>query len=204
MEFIPAPKVVQCELTFQVGTTVCENIFNVLCPQEPIAGDMQNIGNVLEAWYLTKYKVLQPQTVQYIRLHMRDMGSRVSIERDFVPLEAVYGSDIVYPILPMNVSVAINLHSAYAGRSARGRIYYVGLKESNVTGDGIDSTFLATVRSNFADLIGDFQAAGYTWVIVSRVADGLPRAQAVTYPVVSISTKGVVCSQKRRLSGRGN
>lgn len=203
MEFIPAPKVVQAELVFSVGTSIAENVFNFLCPNQPVDSDLQAIGDFLEVWWIQHYKLLQQYDVIYSHIHMRDMGSRESIMRDFVPGSTQHGSRNGSPILPMNVTVAVNYLTNLAGRSCRGRGYFVGLAEDQVTGDGINETVRTEIAACFQELIGHATNAGYTWVVCSRHFNGVARAQAATFPITGIKVGNVVCSQKRRLSGRG-
>lgn len=203
MLFISAPHVVQAELKFRVGTDFAENIFNFrVANLEPTQPDCQDVCETLEAWYLTYYKPKQSGAVEYIGITAKGMYQREAAMHEFTPLETVNGGS-VSPIMPMNVTMAMNLKTGLAGRSCRGRNYIVGLTESECVGDGITAQARDDYLAAWAHLIQDAMDHSLTWVVVSRYFNGLPRTEAVTFPITTITCKPLVCSQKRRLSGRG-
>jgi hypothetical protein len=109
--------------------------------------------------------------------------------------------------MPNEVTLCLQLKTASRGRSARGRLYILGLSRSDVTGE---NTFW-DVRA--ADLIADFNAlktaidgAGWKLVIVSYVTAHAPRVGGPVYfPVESFAFSDlVVDSMKSRKPGIGS
>jgi len=86
-----------------------------------------------------------------------------------------------------------------------GRLYYVGLCESNVTGDQVSEAFQTGIIENWEAFFDDIETAvpGIEHVIVSRCSGGVWRTDAVVTPVTALSTDRIVDTQKRRLLGHG-
>jgi len=107
--------------------------------------------------------------------------------------------------LPGSVTIAVKFATGSTGRSKRGRMFWIGLTESqidqNIITSGFASTLLTAISNFFDDII---TATGYTHVIVSYCADGVWRTTALVTPVISyLLTDHFIDSQRRRLQGRG-
>lgn len=109
------------------------------------------------------------------------------------------------PVAPSNVTVAVSFHTAFRGRSKRGRLFHYGSTNTQITGDSIgDAGATATQEAyqNFFDAIaGD--VSGATHVVVSRCQDGDWLTTGETTEVTSYAVDPIVDSQRRRLAGRG-
>lgn len=106
--------------------------------------------------------------------------------------------------MPNNVTLTISFRTAGRGRSARGRNYLMGLVEPLVVGNTVDVGFTDRWEPFYLELLNDFPAEGFTWVVASRITGGAERAEGVTFPVVAFTYVDLtVDSQRRRLPGRG-
>jgi hypothetical protein len=111
---------------------------------------------------------------------------------------------------PANVSLAVSFRTAGRGRSSRGRNYFVGFVDDQVTGNVVNNSDAVDIRNAYAALIAAAATANVSWVVVSRFsgvdADGkpIPRAAGVTSLINAVSlVDNDVDSQRRRLNGRG-
>jgi hypothetical protein len=109
------------------------------------------------------------------------------------------------PALPNNVTVAASLRSNLTGRSARGRWYWQGLTEPQVTGNAIAAGVLTSIDAALTNLQSSIDGAGFAWVIVSFFTNNAPRVGGPVYFTVVdiVFVDDVVDSQRRRLPGRG-
>jgi len=120
------------------------------------------------------------------------------------PLTVVQGGD-TNAASPNNVSLAISFRTGLSGRSYRGRNYWIGFTEPNVTNNQIDGTLVNSILAAYTLLIGvDAVASDWTWSVYSRYVNGVERETGTSTDVTSVgTTDSIVDSQRRRLPGRG-
>lgn len=203
MPFIPVPNVIQAELVYNWGGETCENVFHF----EPDAGVplalMPELGAHLISWWNTNMRQWVNVTAQLVAVKFTDLTASIDPAMDVVTGLPIIGT-AAGDSLPNNVSCVFSKRTILRGRSYRGRIYQIGLSEQHVTANAL----LATPRDgikNAYQMLTAFSTAGASWtmVVVSRYQAGAPRAVGVTTNVTSITTDGVIDSQRRRLPGRG-
>jgi hypothetical protein len=107
--------------------------------------------------------------------------------------------------LPANVTLAVSFRTGHAGRSFRGRNYVPGVTPSNVSGNVISTIFASSVQDAYNELLTALVGSDFTWVVVSRVTEGIIRETGLTTPVITaFVTDLLVDSMRRRLTGRGS
>lgn len=109
------------------------------------------------------------------------------------------------PASPNNVSLAVSFRTGLSGRSYRGRNYWLGFTEPDVTNNQIDSALILDILAAYTSLIGANSVADdWTWCVYSRYVNGVERETGMAQDVTSVgTTDGIVDSQRRRLPGRG-
>lgn len=114
---------------------------------------------------------------------------------------------VVSASLPNSVTIAVKFSTPFTGRSTRGRNFFIGLTETDVTANVVASVKLADIQQVYANLqsyVDTYFGGDVQHSVASLYSAGLPRAAAVSYPVTAYSvTNAVVDSQRRRLPGRG-
>jgi len=110
------------------------------------------------------------------------------------------------PAMPSNVTFATSFRTGYAGRSKRGRAYWVGLAESQVAGDFVSTLAAEAIRGAWEEfgsiLAGGFD--GFTHVVTSYYENGEPRVTAAYNEVTSyVNVDTRVDTQRRRLPVAG-
>jgi len=107
--------------------------------------------------------------------------------------------------LPGNVTLSIKFDGGFVGRSKRGRMYWLQLKESDVVGDLVQTVSLAAIVGGVEAFFEDIQAAVPDWqhVVVSYCQDNNWLSEGQTTVIDNYSSDGIVDSQRRRLTGRG-
>lgn len=111
--------------------------------------------------------------------------------------------NVVVASLPGNVAMVITLRTALRGRSFRGRLYLAGLPTSIMTGGVFTQASVDAEITGYETLLTSFGGANNTWVVVSKVQNGVPLGSGVTTPITNITADTSPDSQRRRLPGRG-
>lgn len=205
MAFIPVPNTILVFTEFaNANGALYGNTFWVRDEQAgvtaPRVGDCLNI---FQTWLSTQKMPSVSNQLSATRLNGRDM----SIENGELidrPLTPPIAGTQVSPLMPANVTIAVSLRTGLAGRSFRGRHYWTGLSEGQVAGDfittGVNTGILAAINALRVAL----QAADFTWCIVSRTANGVPRTTGVATAITTVFTVDTrVDTMRRRLLGEG-
>ncbi len=107
-------------------------------------------------------------------------------------------------LTPGNVAFCITHTTGLTGRSARGRTYFGGFSEEDVTGDSLIVTRAQNLRNALSSMRTTTIDAGWSPVVVKRYDDKVLLPTAITLPVTGYRyTDTILDSQRRRLSGRG-
>jgi len=98
------------------------------------------------------------------------------------------------------VSYTVTLQSGLVGRSARGRIYGVGLPISYQNGVRVTDAAHALLQPAWNLVQSAMETAGHALQIVSFFDEGVPRAAGRPLPVVSMNVRFPLATQRRRLT----
>lgn len=95
----------------------------------------------------------------------------------------------------------ITFYTGNRGRSYRGRNYWTGYVEEEASPIGVDGTAVsAALVTAYLGMKLDVAAIGWTWVVVSRYANGAARQQGIYTPVTTATVRtNTFGSQRRRL-----
>lgn len=206
MAFVAVPECAECTMVYTGPNS--NRMVNVYHFTRPSLGwdpdSLGDLGEALLAWENDTAKAQRSQEITCIGVECRD----ISVQNSFVvsvaaipPIAGTRGS----PVLPANVTLAVSLRTPFAGRSFRGRTYWVGLSEGSVQGDfvipAVAQGILAAVRELMEEVP---QPLGAQLAVVSRYANGAPRAIGVATPVTAVTlVDSRVDTQRRRLVGVG-
>lgn len=206
MAFVPAANVIEVVPTFRNGVTldIAKNVFNVRKVSGSVnAADLEAVSLVYSLWFGTNGNDHVSTSISLIEINTRDLTAQDSFIDTNVMSPAILGGN-ASPVLPMHTTLCLKFATGFAGRSRRGRLYWVGLYEGAVTGDFVAVATADAIRAALQDLAADYVVAGYELVIVSRFEEGVERAAALITPVTSISYIDLrVDTQRRRLAGEG-
>jgi hypothetical protein len=97
-----------------------------------------------------------------------------------------------------NVTKAIMLKSGFTGRSARGRLFIIGMPSAAMaTTTTMNQGFIDDLIDALLALKAIVEALGWLWVIVSRYHNGAPRATGTTFNVTTITTSDTTTDSMR-------
>lgn len=202
-DFIPAPDCIKVELRCLFDDQQVENVFYVRSAASPTADDVQLAADVTQAWWHTNARPVLPNSISLIGV----LATNVAIEGGFQYFETGYAGETGEQTgsrLPNNVAFCLNLNTALAGRSGRGKWFWYGLLDADVTGNRIATDTAAALKNMLDQLKSDLLADSLTPVVVSYCHNNAWRTVAGVNDVVSYGYHDlIVDSQRRRLPGRG-
>jgi len=157
-------------------------------------------GNFATAW-IANIAPLQANTVTGLTVTATDLSvdGGAGAEIAIVYTGGGGGGD-----LPTNCTISVKWNTGHAGRSYRGRTYFVGMVVGAVVGDDISGAYGTSLTTAFDALLDDMAGFGDTMCVVSYYHLGVPRAAGLVTPITNSSLADLhIDSQRRRLAGRG-
>lgn len=202
MAFVPIPNTALVELRMTQGEQLIENTFHVEKEGILTVPDLQDIGLAFVDWW-DGHRNLVINTVTLREVAVRDLTTASSIGIVYstgLPLAGLLSGSA----MPNSTTIAVKWGTGLTGRSFRGRTYHIGLAESQVNNNSIDSATVTGLLASYNTLLSTITGTGYTMVVASRVSNNVPRTTGVTTPILNASFADItVDSQRRRLPGRG-
>lgn len=201
MAFIPVTNTMKVDFIYHIGTTFATNTLYVGASTAPDSAVVQLVATYAAAWWNDHVKPLQPSTVALDHVEVRDLTLA----------DSWYGSATVTPntgtkagtILPMNATLAVKFSSGKAGRSYRGRNFWIGLCEGDVEGDFVSQSTRDAIQAAYLAWSAEVGDHDHFWYIVSRQHNNVQRTSGERSFVTGVSIESTVDSQRRRLAGRG-
>lgn len=204
MTFVPVPNTALVEVKHFYGSEIVENTLwfeNIVDPTEGMLTTLAE--NVATNWAINQL-VYASTGVGMYQVSATSMTSNTSPSVDFTVSPIEFGL-IDSPVVPSSVTWTITFRTGNRGRSFRGRNYFIGLTESQVSGNGITSTLANNIISAYETFMAAVSTDGWQHVVASRFSGGAPRTTGVTTPVTSYGYFDLyVDSMRRRLTGRGS
>lgn len=198
MPFVPVPDVIQLEIRATLASVDVENTFYYLSPA-PI--DQPLLDAVAEAArdYVEANESIFNANWLFREVYARDLSSSTFLSA-LAPATGVVTGSFTDPN-PNNATIALKRTSGLSGRSARGRIYWMGLAEGHTDGTNFVTTSSANNMVSWLENLDLAVAAeGVTPVIVSRFTEGAPRVEGITFPITDWSYSDTrVDTQRGRL-----
>lgn len=204
MPFVPAPNIVQVEFLATKDGQQIENRIMVNVGHAPTLADFTALQGPLQTWIANTYAPLLPSDITVTGLRFTDMSQQNGPQLQ-VAL-AIVGA-VAPPSAPNEVTYCVSLRTGNAGRSARGRWYWLGLALANIpTQNRVGAGFRTNSTAAIQTLIQTIANLGYFFTIVSYINNGVPRVGGPVYFFVltATTTDDIVDSQRRRRPGIGS
>lgn len=203
MAFIPIANCIKAELRLSWDTQEVENVFHFITPGAVTPGDLAAVAEGVEDWWMTNVRPQVPTTVIYRETYATDQSSATGGTFTASGASGSAGTDTGVS-LPNNVTIAVSFRTAFRGRSYRGRVYHIGLQESQVTNNTVVSSTISGLASWYSELMTAANFGGCVLAVASRYLNNAPRVLGVATEVIDVVVAdNVVDSQRRRLPGRG-
>lgn len=202
--FIPVPGVVKCEFVYQQDSQIIENVLHFKYTGGDIGiAELIDITDGMLAFWTAVLKPIQVETVSLLRIKATDLTSQDGETYECVDTLPLPGNGLG-GALPLNVTVVAKVGTVKRGRSYRGRIYHVGLQQTQVSGNHITAGTQTLLQTGYGALIGNtYHGVEWGWVVVSYYTNGAWRTTGHAEPVAYVTVDTTLDSQRRRLPGRG-
>lgn len=184
MPFVPAVDTVRLAInyiseTLEVGTNVLhfQNTANGV--STPTVADLLT---AVKAWQTAEWADVASEDWQTDYYEVRDMTQQEGLVVQ--DIETIPGT-LTSPSLPAQNTIAISLRTGLAGRSRRGRLYHIGIGETNAIGSRVSVAYATNLAAAYTALIATTAAVDWRWVVASYVSDGAPRTTALLTPITN-------------------
>lgn len=207
MVFVPALHCVEIVANYRntVNLNVAKNVYHA---RKRVGGvgatDVERMATVImPAWENAQARNDRSNQISCTGFTVRDIGTADSWVYDNV-LAVPFVGATASPVMPMNVTLAFKLSTGLAGRTHRGRTYWIGLAEAQVSGDFVAGATATAITNKLLNLRTALDAEGWDLVIVSKFLNGAVREEAEVTNVTAIGAVDTrVDTQRRRLIGIG-
>jgi hypothetical protein len=201
MAFIPTPGVAQATINYLSNDNVVA-VNRLYCATEtvPTETDLEEIGDALYDVWVAQLMPHTSESWEITGIHVRAMNEAEGILFDDTNAYPIAGTtaDVVPPA--SQVTCTTTLNTGLAGRSARGRVYMVGLPLSFQNGVRLLDTSRNALQSDWEDIQSAMETAGHALQVVSFFEGGVARSEGRALPVLSVNVRFPLATQRRRLS----
>jgi hypothetical protein len=204
MPFIPAAACVKVQLRYAGYGQTMYNVLWYRDTEDAISiASMNDLADVLRNRWEAGFAPLVSTDIALEEVIVTDWSSPTAASTSLV--DSVVGT-LASPALPLNCTLTTTFKTISRGRSGRGRAYFVGLSEGQVTGNLVNSSVAEDIRTEWSVMGLPWTGEGSSWehVVVSFQSEGVPRTDGLVQPVINyVQADYKVDSQRRRLSGGG-
>lgn len=203
MAFQPCPGILEVTYHYTWQGEDCYNVMHVDngTGSPWVAADVTTVINAMGGWWGTNMQSLQSNLVTFVEIRGRDLTSSTGVE-----VTGAYGGagSVATATLPNNCTIAVKWGTGLAGRTARGRTFHIGLVEAQVTGNTLNPTPLASIRTAYNALITAVTGTGKGHLVVlSRSFNKVKRTNGVGFQITAATfADAFVDSQRRRLPNK--
>lgn len=201
MPFIPTLNCVQATIDYTgPGSVVAQNRLYCATASVPTETDLTDIATDILTWASENWAGAANDLWQISGITCRAMNEEEGInfvQTADLPILGLVGTGTG---VPNQVTATVTLNTGLVGRSARGRIYIVGLAEGIIDHTRLTDIGQAQWQVVYEGLFTILETDGHNLQVVSFVEDGIPRAAGRMLPVTSVNVRFPLATQRRRLS----
>lgn len=195
------PSVVKAEVNFKDDFTTMMNVFYFHAVNAITEALLDALFATLTDWLTTYWAPIASDRIHAYEITLTDLSSLAGRRKTY-PIEPDIRGGLNEEPMPANSTVAIKASVGHRGRGKNGRVFWIGLTETQVTGDTLTGGFGTTVTTAMNGLITLIQGvSGFDHVVVPHFVVGGIRPPVVGYePVTQYQlSDNFVDSQRDRL-----
>jgi hypothetical protein len=203
MEFVPFPNIVQAELITTYMGSMANTVLHYAAATPWSTDEAAELGAQMVAKWNTALKPLMSSQVILVNIKFTDLSDQFSWAINYATGLPIQGTKSG-TALPSNVAIVLTKRTLLRGRAHRGRIYHYGLVSTDVSNNSMITTSLTAILAAWNQFkFFTLTTGDVNMVVASRFLDKVQRPQGVGTLVDSLTSDGLLDSQRRRLSGRG-
>ncbi len=181
MAFQRVPDTAIVETIYQQNSKIIEMTFYAEFSGGYSQGDLNTLAANVDNRVGSSFLPIQTIDATYLRTEVRGLNS-INDMAALNVINAGAGANTIEGF-PNQVTYAVQRNAGLTGRSARGRVFWIGLAKNDV---GPNENFLNSIDAIAIVLAVEnmrvsLDLSGWNAVIVSRVTGGAPRAEGVTF-----------------------
>lgn len=200
MASVYAPNVAQFNLNFTYQGEPAQNTLYTLYASEPGTTELNNTANAIYNTWETEASAWVPSTVTLLNVQGISLDQAGAPVGGFTPATPTSGGDLGASA-PNQDTIAVSFRTGFAGRSRRGRNYWVGLLKANISNNRLDPSVMTLIKAYYEQFL---PAAGILenciWGVYSRFENNAPRTVGLFTPITQVLfVNNVVDSQRDRM-----
>ena len=201
MPFVPIPGIAQAIVRYQSNDGVeAINRLYCGCSEIPTMTDLEEIGEALYTVFEAQIAPVMQGDWNLAGIKVRAMNEAEGLEFVDTNTYPVWGEEPATIQTPSQVSYTVTLNTGYVGRSARGRIYGVGLPVFMQNGVRLTDAGHAALQPAWSLVLSAMTTAEHAINVVSFQEGGVVRTAGRPLPVLSVNVRFPLATMRRRLS----
>lgn len=195
-------RLVKAELRFTWNNQLVENVLHFRhAIDAPTPANMADLAVAIDNEINPGWLSMMTSSATYREVYIESYAGELSIAHT---QSGTGGGAAGTNSMPGNATFCLSLRTAFVGRTRRGRMYTIGMDETQQGGGVVTPAY----RNNWILLLAQLNlaaaAVNWEWVVASFYSGGAPRPTGLVSPITSvIAVDDFVDSQRRRLQGRG-
>lgn len=200
MPAVYAPNVCEVLMNFTYQGEPAQNTLYFLWGAEPDEANLLTLADAVYTRWADEAAPFCPTSLTLNNVECNSLDGPEAPTATYTPVSAISGEDPL-PAMPNNVSIAVSFKTGRSGRSRRGRNYWLGILEANVSDNRLDGSVRAAILAYYGTMVGPEAVVGDTiWGVYSRISGGVPRLVGLFTPITAVVfADSVVDSQRNRL-----
>lgn len=201
MAFQSVPQTAEIVISYEGNQITSNNVLQAKKTGGYNLSDLEELAAAVDASIVADWLPLQTLDQDYISTTVR--GLEFANDQETVNNDGTGPGTIADAGLPGNVTFSVKKSSGLTGRTARGRMYWIGIPDTKLAANEnrLTSTYVGEVEDAVEAMRAAIDATTWFPVIVSRFLDGQPRATGAVFPwIATVAVNENIDSQRRRLT----
>lgn len=204
MAFVPIPDAMEATVEFTWDSQIVCMVFGFSTSGLEFTTQAPKVYAALNAGLWPNLRLALSTGIVSSGVRVIDLSAANAGAAEFPPFTTPSGS-VNTASVPNNVAACVTLSTAQRGRSYQGRKYVPGLADGSRSGNYVTLAAEEFINDGFAGLLASAQGQGVPLVVLSRVANKVPRTIGVQTLVTSAQMNDRrLDTQRRRLPGVGS
>ena len=201
MAFQSVPQTAEIVIKYEGNQVDSVNVLQAKLTGGYSLTDLEDLADAVDASIVADWLPIQTQDQAYISTTVR--GLEFINDQETINTDGAGAGGNAVKGLPGSVTFSVKKSSGLTGRSARGRMYWIGIPSDKLAGNEnqVLSAHVVEIRDAVEDMRLAIAATSWDPVIVSRFLDGSPRATGAVFNwIATVAVNENVDSQRRRLT----
>jgi hypothetical protein len=196
-------QVVKCELQFASQNNNAENVLHAHYTGVLVGAHLDALNAIIQTWLADIWASTASIRWSAVQIVLTDQNSLNGPRRSY-PIEPTIDGTDGGVAMPANATLAVKADTGTRGRGKNGRLYWIGLTDTVVTGSSVNAAYANSLATGLDALNTAVAAtAPFTGLVVPHlVVGGIRPPVATSSPIVGFAiTDFTVDSQRDRLPG---